>query len=390
MTGTQNGTATLSAHLDPVIDRALAEQRIVGTVVLASYDGELVYRRAAGFADRESGIPMRENAIFRLSSLSKPMVSATALAMVEQGQLNLDDTVRKWIPEFHPALPDGTEPEITIRELLSHTAGLSYGFFEPEDGPYHKANVSDGLDQPGLSIEENLERIASVPLAYKPGTSWAYSVAADVVGATIARAGRCSLPEAVSRFVTMPLAMKDTGFAVTDRTRLAIPYADGSPIPAPMEAFQIVNFAYGSIRFAPARVFDPSSFPSGGCGMNGTAHDFMTFLEVFRTGGKPILTAESVKAITTDQTHGRGPGPGLAFGFGVSVVTDPATAGTPQSTGTYAWGGVYGHSWFVDPAKRLTVVMLTNTAVEGVFGQYPTQVRDAVYAAQDAYLSDVA
>jgi CubicO group peptidase (beta-lactamase class C family) len=390
MPATLNGTATLHANLDPVIDRALAAQRIVGTVILVAQDGQFVYRRAAGWADRESAIPMREDAIFRLSSLTKPIVSATALAMVERGQLNLDDAVTKWIPEFQPVLPDGTKPEIKIRELLSHTAGLSYGFFEPQDGPYHKANVSDGLDQPGLSIDENLRRIASVPLAYKPGTSWAYSIAADVVGEIISRARGSSLPEAVSEFVTAPLAMKDTAFQITDPSRLAVPYADGSPQPVRMGNPQVVNFGFGSIRFAPSRVFDPWSYPSGGCGINGTADDFMKFLEAFRTAGNPILTAESVKAITTNQSSGRGPGPGLAFGFGVSVISDPEAAQTPQSAGTFAWGGVYGHSWFVDPAKRLTAVVLTNTAVEGLFGQFPAQIRDAIYAAEDAHRLAVA
>jgi len=376
----QTGVATINPHIDQVVDGALAEQRIVGTVVLVARDGKFIYRRAAGFLDREAGIPMRENAIFRLSSLTKPIVSATALAMVEHGQLSLHDAVTKWIPEFQPALPDGTRPEITVRQLLSHTAGLSYLFSEPEDGPYHKANVSDGLDQPGLSIDENLRRIASVPLAYKPGSSWAYSIAADVVGEVIGRAAHSSLPEAVSHFVTKPLGMNDTSFAVVDSSRLAVPYADGSPRPVRMGDFQVVKFAYGSIRFAPSRATDAQSYPSGGCGMNGTADDFVKFLETLRTGGKPILAPESTTAITTDQTSGRGPQPGIAFGFGVSVITDPDLAKTPHSAGTFAWGGVYGHSWFVDPKIRLTVVALTNTSAEGLFGQFPTQIRDAVYS----------
>ncbi len=383
-------TETFTSHLDSIIDGALAEQRIVGTVVLVLQNGKFVYRRAAGFADREAGIPMREDAIFRLSSLSKPIVSATALAMAELGDLNLDSSITNWIPEFRPALADGTKADITLRQLLNHTAGLSYGFFEPEDGPYHRASVSDGLDQPGLSAQENLKRIASVALAYKPGTSWAYSIAADVVGEALGRAAHSSLPEAVQRFVTTPLAMNDTSFAVRDSARLVIPYADGSPQPTRMGTLQVVPFPYGAIRFAPSRVFDPLSYPSGGCGMVGTADDFARFLETLRTSGNPILSAGSVKAITTDQTGGRGPQPGVAFGFGMSVITDPETAGTPQSAGTFAWGGVYGHSWFVDPAKGLTVVALTNTAVEGVFGRFPTQIRDAVYAAKNAEIKDVA
>jgi hypothetical protein len=164
MSATPNSLSTLKARLDQVIDRALAEKRIVGTVVLVSRNGELIYKQAAGFADREAGISTHEDTIFRLSSLTKPIVSATALAMIERGQLNLDDGVTRWIPEFQPALPDGTGPELTIRQLLNHTAGLGYGFLEPEDGPYHQAGVSDGLDQPGLSMQENLKRIGGQPL----------------------------------------------------------------------------------------------------------------------------------------------------------------------------------------------------------------------------------
>jgi CubicO group peptidase (beta-lactamase class C family) len=380
MSATQIGFSTTGSKMDAVIDRALAEQRIVGTVVLAAQNGKFIYRRAAGFADREAGFPMKENAIFRLSSLTKPVVSATALAMVEKRLLNLDDAATKWIPEFQPSLANGIRPEITLHQLLSHTAGLSYGFFEPEDGPYHKANVSDGLDQPGLSIAENLKRIASVPLGFEPGTSWAYSIAADVAGEMIARASGGSLPEAVNRYVTGPLAMDDTSFRVTDSARLAVPYADNAPSPVRMADFHVVKFAYGAIRFAPGRALDSRSYPSGGCGMNGTADDFVRFLETLRTGGKPILSAESVKAITSDQSGGAGPQPGFAFGYGLSVIANPEIAGTPQSAGTYAWGGVYGHSWFVDPEKQLTVVALTNTATEGLFGQFPGQVRDAVYA----------
>ncbi len=183
--------------------------------------------------------------------------------------------------------------------------------------------------------------------------------------------------------MTGPLGLGDTGFAVTDSSRLAAPYADGSPAPVRMGELELVKTAYGSgwIRFAPSRIFHSDSYASGGCGMAGTAGDFWKFLEAFRTGGGAILSAESVQAMTRDQTGGRGPRPGVAFGYGLSVVTDPEAAQTPQSAGTFAWGGVYGHSWFVDAAKGLTVVALTNTAVEGVSGRFPVEVRDAVYRA---------
>ena len=372
----------MPSAIDESIDRALAEHRIVGTVVLVTRHGELIYRRAAGLADREAAIPMREDALFRLASLSKPIVSAAAMALVDRGKLHLDDAVTAWIPEFRPALADGSQPIITLRHLLSHTAGLAYGFFETDDGPYHKARVSDGLDAPGLSFDENLRRIASVPLSYQPGSAWSYSVATDIAGEMVARACACSLPEAVRRLITAPLDMHDTGFDVTDASRLAVPYADGSPRPVRMGDVALVKAAYGPgfIRFEPARAFRPDSFPSGGCGMVGAAGDFRKFLEVLRAGGSPILSAGSAQAMTTVQTGGLGPRPGVAFGFGMSVIADPAVALTPQSPGTFAWGGVYGHSWFVDRAVGLSVVTVTNTAIEGTSGRFAMDVRNAAYS----------
>src|SRR5436309_13770614 len=138
--------SSTTSTIDSVIDRALGEARIVGAVVLVAQDGEIVYRRAAGLADRERGAPMREDAVFRLASLTKPIVTAAALRMVELGKIALTDPATKYLPDFRPALPDGTTPTITLRHLLTHTAGLAYGFMQPPDGSYHRAGVSDGMD----------------------------------------------------------------------------------------------------------------------------------------------------------------------------------------------------------------------------------------------------
>jgi CubicO group peptidase (beta-lactamase class C family) len=243
--------------------------------------------------------------------------------------------------------------------------------------------VSDGLDQPGLSIRENLRRLASVPLWFEPGTSFEYSLALDVIGEVLARVEGKPLDAVIAALVTEPLEMQDTAFTVRDSKRLAAPYIDATPAPARMRDQQILPFPPGAgILFAPDRIFDPNSYPSGGAGMAGTAGDFLLFLETLRHGGSPVLRSETVASMTTNQIGDfmiDPDRPGWGFGFGASILKDPFIAQTPQSAGTYAWGGVYGHSWFVDPQLQLSVVVLTNTTTEGMSGVFSVAVRDAIY-----------
>lgn len=371
----------MTLRLDRVVEQAIAEKRIVGTVVLVERDGQVIYRRAAGFADREAAIPMREDTIFRLASLSKPIVSATFMRLVEENRVSLDDPVTKWLPDFRPGLPGGETPVITLRQLLTHTSGLSYGFLESGGSAYHRLSVSDGLDQPGLSLEENLRRLRQAPLAFRPGEGWRYSLGIDVLGAVIEKATGQSLQEAVEAAVTGPLKMRDTGFAVADTSRLATPYADGQPAPVRMTDGLFVPLGEGGARFAPSRALDPASYPSGGAGMVGAAGDIARFLEAIRTGGGGVLSPDTVAAMMRDHVgpQAQTQGPGWGFGYGWAVLDEPAGAGTPQSAGTIQWGGAYGHSWFVDPARKLTVIALTNTAFEGMSGVFPVAIRDAVY-----------
>ncbi len=323
---------------------------------------------------------MTEDTIFRMASLTKPMVTAAALALVEDGVLGLEDPVTRWLPDFQP-LYDGKAPAITIRQLLTHTAGLSYGFMQPDDGPYLRLRVSDGMDQPGLSFGEELGRVVEAGLFYPPGAAWLYSVGMDVLGAILEKATGKSLPQIVAERVARPLSMKDTGFTVTDPGRLAVPYADGSP-PVEMGEACTVPFAeLSGIRFAPARAFDAKSFPSGGAGMVGTAPEFLSFLEAIRTGGDGVVSAEAARQMMTNQTGDLAivtNGPGWGFGFGGAVLLDPALAASVHSKGVWLWGGVYGHSWFVDPARALSVVVMTNTAIEGMTGTFAVDVAAAV------------
>ena len=373
---------SLTEGVDAAIDSALADKRLVGTVVLVARDGEPVYQRAAGLADHENKVSIQKDTIFRLASITKPIVAITAMRLVEQGRIGLDDPITKWLPDFRPRLPDGSEPVIRIRHLLTHTSGLGYTFAEGQDGPYHRAGVSDGLDTPGRSIADNLKRLATAPLLFPPGEGWQYSLAMDVLGGIIEKETGGNLKDAVAELVMKPLGLSDTGFSVRDRSRLAAAYMNAEPEPQRMGEEAVMPILDGAIRFAPDRIFDPGSYQSGGAGMAGTASDVLAILETVRKGGAPLLSAETVKTMMVDQAGGhlQPLQAGFGFGFGWSVVTDPVAAQAPFSKGTIKWGGVYGHSWFVDREKKLTVVALTNTALEGMWGQFTIDLRDAIYA----------
>lgn len=375
----------LATGIQTVIRQALSDQLVVGAVVLVVRDGELIYQQAAGFADRERARPMAVDTVFRLASVSKPIVSAAALVLVAQGLLDLDEDIERWQLEFLPRLADGSRARITARQLLSHTAGLGYRFFEiDENSPYAMAGVSDGMDASGISLEENLLRIASVPLLYEPGTAWGYSLATDVLGALIERIHGTSLDVAVHQLVTGPLGMSDTSFVVTDPQRMATAYVNDTPLPHPLEEGETVSPFEGAIgiKYSPARIFDAQSFPSGGAGMAGTAGDFMRLMEALRRGGV-LLPNELVTEMGRDQTGGLElpNSPGFGFGLGFSVLRDPLLAASPESEGTWRWGGAYGHSWFVDRVQQLSVVAFTNTLYEGMAGRFVTDLRDAVYSA---------
>jgi CubicO group peptidase (beta-lactamase class C family) len=374
----------LPGRVEAALRRALDEARIVGAVVLVARDGQLVYAGAAGLADREAGRVMDLEALFRLASLTKPIVSVTALALIGEGRLALDAPVTQWLPEFRPRAPDGSEVPIRVFHLLTHTSGLGYGFFVWEGDAYARAGVSNGLDQPGLSFDENARRLVSVPLLARPGAEFHYSLSTDVLGEVIARAADRSLPELVAERVTRPLGMTQTSFEVSDVERLVVPYADGRPQPERMrDAQHVLSFAVGASTYAPARALTPGSYASGGSGMIGTANEYLTFLEALRNADPRLLEPRLFAAMKQDQLRGlpAGPelGPGWGFGHGLGVLLDPARAQSPMRPGSLYWQGAYGNYFWVDPIERLSVLLLTNTAIEGMNGVLPADLRRAVY-----------
>lgn len=369
----------LEEALDRVIETALDERRLTGCVVLVAHRGETIYAEAAGLADQKSGRPMRTDALFRLASVSKPMVTAAAMRLVEQGKLSLEDPVTRWLPDFRPSF-EGKSAVITIRQLLNHTSGLSYRFSEPKESLYHALGVSDGLDNPTLTLAENLQRLSQAPLRHQPGTKFLYSLSIDVVGAVIEKVSGKPLPAAVAELVLMPLKMNDTGFQAVDAQRLTTAY--GSTPAGPVEMVDGTTLALGEgwVSYAPSKALSAPANPSGGGGMVGSASDFLTFLEAIRRNDGSLLKTTTIDLMRQNSLgEAAGHRPGWGFGLGWAVLLDPTIANTPQSAGTLQWGGAYGHSWFIDPARELTVVIFTNTAFEGMVGKLPSDVRRAVY-----------
>ncbi|ACI52654.1 beta-lactamase [Gluconacetobacter diazotrophicus PA1 5] len=381
-------TGGMAERVDQVVRGAVARGRLVGAVVLVAVDGAVVVRCAAGLANREGDRPMATDTLMRLASLTKPVVTAVALRLAERGMLGLDDAVTRFLPDFRPACADGSVPVITLRHLLTHTAGLSYGFaFPRDDNPYVRAGVSDGIAEPGLALADNLARLSGVPLSFAPGQGWQYSLALDVMGGVLERAGDAPLPELVRQYVGAPLGWARSGFSVPDPTALCGAYADARPVPVAMGARyamprQLPGGRISEIVFAPDRVLDSGSYPSGGAGMVGTAEEFLTFVDALRAGGGPILSADSAALFGRNAIGDLPMGmanDGMRFAIGAATVDDPARARTPMSRGAFTWGGVYGHQWIADPARGVSIVMLSNTALAGMAGAYPDAVRDAVY-----------
>ena len=376
----------ITQRIDDALNSALDEKRIVGAVIAVMKDGELAHFRPYGLANREQGKPMTEDAIFRLASISKPIVTAAAMRMIELGKFGLDTSVTDFLSDFKPKAPDGSTPTITMRHLLTHTAGLSYDFLQPPEGPYNTIPVSAGIDG-DFTMEDNLARMVEAGLTFPPGAAWLYSVAIDVLGAVMAKAEGTDVEGAVQKYVTGPMQMTDTSFYVTDEKRLVQPYSNAAPEPIPIGDNFKQPFVPGCapINLGTSRAFNRNAFQGGGGCMNGKALDIVRMLDAIRAGGAPILSKETTQQMMSNQVGPLrilfDPTGNTAFGFGGSILLNPAASGSALSPGSWQWGGVWGHSWFVDPTRKLTIVNLTNTTLEGMAGQLPGDVQRAAVGA---------
>jgi CubicO group peptidase (beta-lactamase class C family) len=341
-----------------------------GYLVMVSRYGRIAHVGIGGRRDVGADLPVRRNTLFRIYSMTKPVTTVAALILFEQGAFGLDDPVSRFVPAFtQPRVysgPRSTVPAtvpIRMRHLLTHTAGLTYGFHRttPVDALYRDAGFDLGLPA-GLDLAEACDTLAGLPLLAEPGAEWNYSLATDVLGRIVEVVSGKPLASFVAEQVFRPLGMADTGFEVPpDRAgRLGALYRAGL----------VVDNELGSA------VLGPVSAPSGGGGLVSTADDFHRFASMLlgrgELDGTRILAPRTVDLMTRNSLPGgvdlaaagrplyaETPMHGVGYGFGVGVVLDPGRAGMLTSVGEYGWGGAASTVFWVDPAERIVVVFLT-------------------------------
>lgn len=367
----QPAAARLRAHLDSTVARGQA----AGVVALVLRDGVPVFTHATGMADREAGRAMTAGTLFRIASQSKAITTVAALVLVENGVIGLHDPIARWLPGFADAtvseavdsagtMVRRTVPvrrAITVRDLMTHTAGMSYGGESWLAAAYEARGLGPAAgygwyfaDKP-VGICEAVEPLAELPLAAHPGERFVYGYATDVLGCLVERASGMALDAFVRAHITGPLAMHDTWFCVPDAAadRLATVYALGAD---GLRRAPEGPLGQGHYVARPCRAF------SGGAGLVSTAHDYARFLEMLRRGGTldgaRILSPATVSLMTRDHVDALYRGPEFGFSLGFEVLLDPGKAGRHGAVGAYGWGGAYHTSYWVDPEHDLVAVLM--------------------------------
>ena len=365
--------------------------QLAGAVVLIARRGQIAYLQTFGARDRETGDPMREDTIFRIASQTKALVSVGIMALQEQGKLLITDRVSKHLPAFAKttvAVPDGrggyeivpADRPVVIRDLLTHTSGVSYG-----NGPAEDLWAEAGIQgwyfaDRSEPVGKTIERLAELPFDAQPGTRWVYGYNTDILGAIIEKASGRSLDVFLHETILGPLGMNDTNFylPVTSADRLAVVYsaAQGGGLERAPEPGHMVG--QGAYDDGPRVSF------SGGAGLLSTATDYARFLQMLLNGGAldghRIISRKSVELMTVDHLRGLPFRNGQGFGLGFSVVTDLGARGIPGSVGEYGWGGAYHSTYWVDPQEELVVVYLTQIIPAGAVDDH-AKLRALLYQA---------
>jgi len=391
----------VSGGLQRLVDgfaRDVERGAIPGAVVLVARKGKPAIFEAVGFRDRERGAPMKREAIFRGASITKPLTVAAALTLLDEGALELAAPLGRYLPalaELQVGVErvgeDGArslvlEPAarpITIQDLMRHTAGFTYGAFGDSlvQRAYRRANVTDLRQTNAVMVE----RLAGLPLAYQPGSTFEYGMSIDVLGAVIETICGQPLDRILRERITGPLEMPDTGFALADLDRLALPQIDPATGARP-------NL---DVLYDPAQ---PPAWFSGGGGILTTAADYARFAQMLLDGGRlngtRVLARKTVALMTSNHLPpGVAFGPfttelgitapfpqfGQGFGLGVNVRIDPGRNPNPGSVGDFSWAGISGTYFWVDPVEQLVAVLMLQAPLERV--RYRSLMRALVYQA---------
>jgi CubicO group peptidase (beta-lactamase class C family) len=373
-------------RLDRYFQDEVDQQHIAGAVALVLQDGKPVYEKAFGWADKEAGRRMTTSNVFRIASQSKALTSAVIMSLVDEGKLGVTDPAGKYIPAFaHTTVlaPGGADMAtvpakrpILIRDLLTHTAGISYGEESRIAAAYKAKNLGQvtgrgwyfaDKDEP---ICDSIERLGTLPFVSQPGEAYVYGYNTDILGCIAEKASGQTLDELIRTRITGPLGLKDTMFYLpsAERDRLVAVYAANNDNGG--RIFRAPDTALGQGHYVdgPRRSF------SGGAGLLSTARDYARFLELIRRGGEldgvRLLSPRSVQLMTTNQSGTLHSDTGLGYGFGFET-TDRYGANGLDEVGAFGWGGAYGSNYRVDPKSHLVLVMMINQMPLG-----PTAIRD--------------
>ena len=370
----EEGLARITALMQENVDK----QRIGGAVAAVARHGKLAYLECVGKADIEADVDMRADAIFRIASMSKPITSVAALILYDQGKIKLDDPVSKYIPEFKEPMvlrrgqkmdqATRAKREITIKDLLTHTSGLTFQW-DAHLGPlYREAGITHGVIGDDGILAEKMKRLGRIPLLHEPGEAWTYGLSVDVLGRVVEVASGKSLKQFLDEQIFVPLGMKDTSFFVPDDKlrRLAVAYA-----PLPGGALKRLDgevVTEGPFSYCADHPYKGSrTYYSGGGGLCSTVGDYLRFCQMLLNGGEldgtRILKEATVTMMTSDQVGQLKQGEG--FGLGVSVVRNSQEAGGLDCVGAFGWGGFWYTIFFVDPGKDLIAICMAQIHPDG-------------------------
>jgi CubicO group peptidase (beta-lactamase class C family) len=369
-------TVGLSAErlerISTAVQKSIDDKRLAGAVTLVVRHGRIAWFKAQGMQDREAAKPMRPDTIFRICSMSKPIASVAVMMLYEEGHFRLEDPISKYLPEFkNPRIlvkpasgASYTIPasrEITIRDLLRHTSGITYQW-NPDLGPMYKdANVAHGMLPYDGTIGDSVERLAKLPLLFNPGEHWEYGLSVDVLGRLVEVVSGKTFDEFLRTRIFEPLGMKDTSFYPPDNKldRLATAYTYYPD--KGLNRFPDTPITEGPFTYSADYPYNGAKkLFSGGAGLTSTAMDYARFCQMMLDGGKlgdvRLLSRKSVELMTHDQLGKIAPDNAFGLGFGIDGVKNPpAEIGTP---GEFNWGGFFYTTFSVDTKEQMIVVFM--------------------------------